>query len=507
MLACCAGVPLALRIAAARLAGRTGWTLAALADRLDDERHRLDELTLGDLAVRTAFHTSYRNLPGTSPAPAPAPAGTGPRTGEAGAPGQACAARAFRLLGLFPSTRITAHATAALLDLPLRPTERLLDTLVEAHLVEPDGPHHYRLHDLLRAHAAELAHHEDTAAQRRAACTRLAGWYLHACHQAQAAMNIFHPDVDVSGFVRSEPTLVFVSHDGALAWLDAEQPNLPAVTRLATDLDLGPLIWLLRRCVLNYQLLRALWHDLIGMSELAAAAARAHGATEVLPGLLSTLSLPHARLGRFDHAVELCQEAFEIAGRLGQTRDAAYSATVLADALANSGRFAEAEPWYQRGIELYRSSEVPHELGKALNNMAWAYLEVSRPREAVALAAEAIDLARATGDRQGVAAALDTLGMAYRALGRLDDALAALGESVQDYTDTDSYYLGADALDHYADTLAGAHRHEDAHKAWAQAATWFDTTDAPRAATIRAKARQTADHETVTVQANTPDSE
>ncbi|MDH6115172.1 hypothetical protein P3T36_004091 [Kitasatospora sp. MAP12-15] len=180
VLAGCGGVPLALRIAGARLADRTTWAIATLADRLEDERHLLDELTLGDLAIRTAFHTSYHNLPGIR-------AGR-PSTGaQAGSSADGSAAWAFRLLGLCPSTRFTAHAAAALLDLPLRRAEDLLDTLVEAHLVEVDGPDRYRLHDLLRTYAAELTRRDETTEQRQAACERLAGWYLRACYQARQA--------------------------------------------------------------------------------------------------------------------------------------------------------------------------------------------------------------------------------------------------------------------------------------------------------------------------------
>ncbi|WP_433790844.1 BTAD domain-containing putative transcriptional regulator [Actinoplanes sp. CA-252034] len=58
----CEGLPLAVRAAGARLAGRPHWRLADLADRLRDDRRRLDELTTGDLDVRARIHGSYRRL-------------------------------------------------------------------------------------------------------------------------------------------------------------------------------------------------------------------------------------------------------------------------------------------------------------------------------------------------------------------------------------------------------------------------------------------------------------
>ncbi|MFD2349650.1 hypothetical protein ACFSTC_10150 [Nonomuraea ferruginea] len=59
----CGGLPLALRVAGARLASRRQWSVARLADRLDDEHRRLDELAVGDQAVRASIGLSYQLLP------------------------------------------------------------------------------------------------------------------------------------------------------------------------------------------------------------------------------------------------------------------------------------------------------------------------------------------------------------------------------------------------------------------------------------------------------------
>src|SRR5205807_10390778 len=55
LVAACGRLPLAVRIAAARLAARPTWTIASLQSRLADERRRMDELAVGDLAVRASF--------------------------------------------------------------------------------------------------------------------------------------------------------------------------------------------------------------------------------------------------------------------------------------------------------------------------------------------------------------------------------------------------------------------------------------------------------------------
>lgn len=132
VLAACAGLPLAIRIAGARLAGRGGWTVRAMADRLSDERHRLDELRAGNLAVRASFEVSFASLPGA----------VGPAAIDS--------ARMFRLLGLWPGPSIARPAAAALAGQPGRDVAEALEVLVDAHLLETPEPDVYRFHDLLR---------------------------------------------------------------------------------------------------------------------------------------------------------------------------------------------------------------------------------------------------------------------------------------------------------------------------------------------------------------------
>jgi len=143
----CGYLPLAVRVAGAKLTARPHWRLARMAERLGDETRRLDELRAGDLEVRASFAASLR--------------------------GQGAATRrAFRLLGLLPAGDVTSCAVAALLDLPVPDAEELLERLVEAHLLEVAGQEtsgrtRYRLHDLLRAYARERLLAETTAADRQ----------------------------------------------------------------------------------------------------------------------------------------------------------------------------------------------------------------------------------------------------------------------------------------------------------------------------------------------------
>ena len=157
LLDACAGLPLAIRICAARLATRSGWTVQAMADRLRDVHRRLDEMRAGDLAVRASFQVSFASLPASTDARGIDPA------------------RAFCLLGLWQGPGISAAAAAALFGVPQYSAEDALEVLVDTHLLESTAPDRYKFHDLLRVYAAERAEADLSAAERDAAVSRLLG--------------------------------------------------------------------------------------------------------------------------------------------------------------------------------------------------------------------------------------------------------------------------------------------------------------------------------------------
>jgi DNA-binding SARP family transcriptional activator len=151
----CGWLPLALRIVGAKLAAKRHWRLATLAERLGDERRRLDELRIGDLEVRASIALSYRGV-------------------------QPDERWAFRMLGMLDAKDFAPWLPAALLDVPVAIAEDLAERLVDAQLLEiagqdPSGQTRYRLHDLLRLYARERVLGEESEPARRAALERALG--------------------------------------------------------------------------------------------------------------------------------------------------------------------------------------------------------------------------------------------------------------------------------------------------------------------------------------------
>ena len=154
--ALCSWLPLALRVAAELAAARPRVSVAGLVRELADPRTRLDRLDAGGddgTAVAAVLSWSCRPL-------------------------DSATARAFRLLGLYPAGEFGPHAVAALTGYGVAQARRVLDTLAHGYLIRPAGGDRHRMHDLLRAYAAEQAYLHDAEPDRRAAIARLLEYAL-----------------------------------------------------------------------------------------------------------------------------------------------------------------------------------------------------------------------------------------------------------------------------------------------------------------------------------------
>ena len=199
----CAGLPLALQIIAALLAEDPGRSLPAMAADLAAAASPLEEMQIGERAVRAAFDLSYQRLD--------------PQR-----------ARLFRLLPVNSGPDILIASTAALAGTDSATTRHDLETLARAHLIERTTPHsnyrRWRMHDLLRLYAQELSGaHAETDGRERAR-DRLLDYYLHMVDAA---------DTHLRALPGAPVTTGFTDRESALAWLDAERANLVAAVNMA----------------------------------------------------------------------------------------------------------------------------------------------------------------------------------------------------------------------------------------------------------------------------------
>ncbi|WP_370364106.1 tetratricopeptide repeat protein [Catenulispora sp. GP43] len=459
----CAGLPLAVRIAGARLASRPSWPMATLAARLADERRRLDELRLADVAVRGCFQVSYADL--DSGAWTVAGSVSHVTDAETADP-----ARALRHLGLCGSAEISLPAAAALFGRSMEAAEEALEILVDACLLDNPLPGRYRLHDLLRVYAAECSLAE-AETERDAAVERLARWTLVSLAAADGTLfpNSRRPELPPPD--PGHPALEFATREAALSWCDRETTALVATAAAATAHGLHTLAWLIPAYALGYlrQSCRYVEWSAVNTSGLASARTlgdveaearllSAHGALLLQTGrteeseaclraalelrqttgdavgelaLLSNLGVVYMRQQRDEYAHSHYLEVLALARQLGRKPAAANCLNNLAVLETRLGNYDAAL------LHLEAARAIWHELGDldgdsvALANTGTVHLRRGDFAAALGCLEEALPVTRSFGNRIGEAEILTDLGSALLGLDRRTEAREHLRQAVQ----------------------------------------------------------------------------
>jgi len=457
----CGGLPLAIRIAAARLASRPSWSIASFAGRLSDERRRLSELTAGDVAVRASFAVSYRALP----------------AGDMGAAG------IFRLLGLANATTISLAAVTALADGPQSEVAETLEMLVDAHLVETVGPGRYRLHDLLRIFAAELAERNGTPQQRRAAIQGMLDWYRQraiAANRGQMHSTAYSPP-------GADPALAFRSPQEALDWCEAERANLVAAIRRAAELDMPDIAAQIPAALWLFFQRRPYQDDWRSTHEIGLACARETGDAYTEGWLLNSLGKLHARAARFDDAHRCLAEALAIRRRLADSVGECRILNTIGATYLAQDRPELALSQLRQALAIGSALRRDIDIAIVSTNLGDVSRRMRRFDEALANLERALALFRQIGDRYGegitetsIGETIEDMGRPDEAIAHYENALAAHDEAGQDDVER------TDALRNLARAYGSLGHTAEARTAWRAALPVLDRLGDPAASEIRA---------------------
>lgn len=409
ILVACAGLPLAVRICAARLAARRNWQIATLAARLRNEQRRLDELKIGDLEVRSSFQVSYDSL-------------TKPRRGLD-------PARAFRLLGLWQGESISLQAAAALLGEPDDDVAETLESLVDVNLLESPAPDWYRFHDLLKVYAMERAQEEEPEAVRDEAVSRLLRWYLDT---AQAAADTVSPQrykVPREPAAPGHPSLAFADREAALAWFDDERANIVAATRQAAAAGLHEVACRLPPTLFPLFSRRNNWADCVTTNRVAAESAAKAGDRLGEAWALNTLGFALASLHE-PEAFPHLERALAVRQEFGDTRGEAQTAIALGEGHHRiNGAGEDALRYLRRAAALLEPMGAIPLRAVALNNLGEVYFGLGDLDAAAGCYLQALDIGREIGGH-AEGHALANLGHVYMRQRRLDEAIARLMEAL-----------------------------------------------------------------------------
>jgi DNA-binding SARP family transcriptional activator/Tfp pilus assembly protein PilF len=438
----CGYLPLAVRVAGGRLTQRDHWSLADLADRLDDAGRRLDELRVGDLEVRASVDLSYRAL----------------------APGDQ---RALRLLGLLDGPSFAGWLAAAVLDASLAETDATLERLIDQQLIDVAGQDRagqlrYRFHDVLADFVRERLAEEPTDT-RRAGLKRALGACLEHTERLATTIASVVPVAGIRRARRWAPTDQAIEpHDQAAAyrWFETERATLVRIVERAAD-EPGLESWELAAnvgCAFEQSLRLRDWYRVLDAGRRAAERdddragraisqrglglyymergdlERARRSLETALHELGGLDEPEehaaALVGLADTrwcqgdpapAIELLEPALEMLRALGLTDREVVAVTVLGNAYATLGQLGTAQRLLREARDLSRRLGDLRGESYAWNGLGWILLEGGYPDVAAECYTRAQQLAEQSSDDLDVAA---RFGFSYarRDQGRLDEA-------------------------------------------------------------------------------------
>jgi DNA-binding SARP family transcriptional activator/tetratricopeptide (TPR) repeat protein len=429
----CGHLPLALRIAGARLADRpdlgVGRHVAELAAHGRTTRLRVD----GDSSatVRGAFDLSYQAIP-------------------------APARRVFWLLGLVPAPAgLSTAAVAALAGLPPHEVEPLVDALARLHLVRAGADGRVACHDLLLQYAAELAAEHGEPAERDAATLRLLHFYVHTTDNASTTLvgrsRLRLPrDPAPQGVAPVE----FAEQSRAGEWIAEEWSNLAAAVDHAAASARHRMVWQLANALRDFTQMRATPEQGLHIARTGLASARETGYVRGEAAMRLNLGYLRWRTADYQAMLDECEAAALLSRRAGWHRGRSAALCNNGIALAQLGQSRRAIHRFERALAINR--EVEDRIGEAtvLINLTAAYELVGDLARAAEYAGVALPLLRELGHRQEEAIANENLAMVRRHQGHLDDAIAAIDRSLAISRAIGAHHEEASALN----TLGLVHR-------------------------------------------------
>ncbi|WP_243437864.1 AfsR/SARP family transcriptional regulator [Streptomyces sp. FH025] len=366
----CDGLPLALRLAAARIATGPARGLAALADELADEQGRLGLLEVEDTSVAAALALTVQHLPGP-------------------------ARRLLRRLGAHTGATLDSRTAAALDGCDLERAARALDHLAAAHLVVEIGRDAYTLHDLVRLYARSLPGPAESADDEAEVLPRLLDHLLRTLLAASAAAEpgsepccVLPPDARHPVEVRPFP-----DRAGALAWYAAERDTLRGAVEAAVAAGLPDRAW--RLVLLQWPLIvwqvRDGWVPLLEQGLAAAEADLDPGAQSRARALLGWVLLEE---GRPEEALVQLERAPGLAALAGDAAAEAVALVNLAVAHARYGDGARVRGLLEGALALTERRAKRADLAAlARQHLADHCLSCGRPEEAAHHAARGLALA------------------------------------------------------------------------------------------------------------------
>lgn len=329
----CEGLPLALRIAAAKLTARPHWRIERLTTRLANERRRLDELALEETSIRAMLDLTYQNL-------------------------STAQQRLLRRLSLLGSSDFPWWVGAPLLEADVIEAEELLEELVVNGLIEAwntlSGETRYQLHDLVRLYAVEAAASGDSSRDRQTLIAQYVSCLLSLtaeAHRRYYGGAFYIPEGSAPRYPLSADTVDDLLED-PIAWLRTERALIVGAIMLAARAGLDELCWELVVTTVTLFEAEPYPEDWRESHMTALAVTRDAGNNRGTAALLFSLGTL-ATTRKLDEAAELLNQSCQLWEELEDAHGLALALHGLAGVERLRGHYESATARYQMALTLF----------------------------------------------------------------------------------------------------------------------------------------------------------
>jgi tetratricopeptide (TPR) repeat protein len=395
--AACGGVPLALRVAAAKFR-ESGHGAAELADCLERPGAAWAELDDGERSVQRVLDSAFGALP---------------HDGQ----------RTLAMLGVHPSDSADSHAIAWLSGTSVKDVAAEFAGLYRRGLitVRPDG--RADTNGLVRTFAENAASQLDEQA-RAEALGRLVAGYAQTAAAADCEISPLRFQPSATG---SEVAVSPVPVDDltkAMAWCHAEVSLIPRICSVAFDLGLDAQCWRLAHAMRGYFFTVKAFGPWIASHRIALLAARRCGDLWAQAVTRNNLGMAYIEQGKIAAAETHYRRALELMRAVGDRRGEATTLGHQAWASHAAGQHDAALSLARQAITLNLGYDDRRSVAIMDRTAALACLNLGRHREALRHLIESQDILSELGLPLDIAMTLNGMGEVHCAMRDLDQAEA-----------------------------------------------------------------------------------
>jgi tetratricopeptide (TPR) repeat protein len=448
----CGNLPLAIRIAGAKLKIRPDWDLSTLVERMADEASRLDFLKIGDQEVRTTLVTSYADQDPSEQ-------------------------RALRALAITEGTEFPGWTLGPMLQISVAESERLIDRLVSAQLVfvsrdEGVAETLYRLHDLVRVLAKEKLEEIEPAHERTAIGLRLSIQYLELVERAAAALRELGSGATLTngparhagstGLANFQRVRALIDQHPTQWFADNREGIITSLRRISASGDELELMGRFAQSMLDLLILTPFSQDRFQVHQLLVEASRAAGDQARLAAALRDLARAYRDFGRYPESKKAFEEAIALFETLHDEESLVRARQLYAVLLLLVGRADDAREMTVRCLAYFETADDVVWQAYAHRTLELIYRDQAKWAESASHFEQALALFTRIRDRHREAICMVHFGAAIRMQGDPERALSMYERPAEVFSALGFDLWEAITQVHRAASLVDLGRYDDA---------------------------------------------